>query len=80
MAGNKSSLELRPSNSDSTNMFQYDIKTHLPYRDVMIENKDFYNNSGYVLVADREWVVRVAYEPLVRGFFCPHIRDIPMRV
>ena len=69
MARDKSSSQLRPPISDLTNIFRYDIKTHLSYRDVMIENKDFYNNSGYILLADREWVVGLAWKPLVRGNF-----------
>ena len=61
MAGDKPSLESRPPKSDSTNVFQHDIKTHLPYRDVMgYKDKDLYNNSGYALVADREWAIGVA--------------------
>jgi len=76
MAGDESSLQPRPHIVDSEEIFQYDIKTHLPYRDVMRENKDL-RDSGSI-VADREWVVGVT--SLVRGFFCPHSWEIPMRV
>jgi len=56
---NTSSLQSRPPIVDSTNIFQYDIETHLPYRDVMMENEDLYD-SNYIL-ADREWVVGVTF-------------------
>ena len=65
MAGDGSSLQSRPHIVDSEENFQYDIKTHLPYRDVMMENKDL-RDSGSV-VADREWVVGV--KSSVRGCF-----------
>jgi len=52
-------LQSRPPIVDSTNIFQYDIETHLPYRDVMMENEDLYD-SNYIL-ADREWVVGVTF-------------------
>jgi len=64
MAGNKSSFQSKPPTVDSTNVFQYDIKTHLPYRDVMIENKELYE-STYIR-AEREWVVGVTF--VVCGF------------
>ena len=67
MAGDKPSFQSRPPISDLTNIFQYDIKTHLSYRDVMIENKDFYKNSDYIVLADREWVVGLTWKPLVRA-------------
>ena len=62
MTGDKSSLQSRPPVVDSRNIFQYDIETHLSYRDVMIQNEDLYKSS--YIVADREWVVGV-----VSGFF-----------
>jgi len=66
MAGETSSLQSRPPivDSESTKIFQYDIETHLPYRDVMMENEDSYDGD---LVANREWVVVV--KTLVRGVF-----------
>ena len=64
-AGNKSSFQSRPPIVDSTNIFQYDIETHLPYHNVMIENEDLYKST--YIVADREWVVGVTFP--VRGFF-----------
>ena len=67
-AGDKSSLQSRPPVVDPTNIFQCDIETHLPYRDVMIQNEDLYKSS--YIVADREWVVGV-----VSGFFV-HILEI----
>ena len=71
-----SPLQSRPPIVDSNNIFQYDIETHLPYREVMMENdNDSYNGD---IVADREWVVVVRTS--VRGFFCQHSWDIPMRV
>ena len=76
IAGDKSSLQSRPPIVNSANIFQYDIETHLPYRDVTIKNKDLYGST--YIVADREWVVGVTFP--VRGFFCPHSLDIPMRV
>jgi len=63
MAGPKSSLQWPPF--DSIKKFQYSIETHLPYRDVMMENKDLYQSDD--IVADREWVVGVP--AVVRGFF-----------
>ena len=66
MAGETSSLQSRPPivDSESTKIFQYDIETHLPYRDVMMENEDSYDGD---LVANREWVVVI--KTLVRGVF-----------
>jgi uncharacterized membrane protein len=55
MAGDKSSFQSRPPIVDSTKLFQYDIKTHLPYRDVVMEKQDL-NECAYILV-DREWVI-----------------------
>ena len=65
VAGDKSSLQSRPPVIDSVSVFQYDIKTHLPYRDVVTQNKDLYE-STYIL-ADREWAVGA--KVLVRRFF-----------
>jgi len=59
MTEDKSSLQSRPPIVDSANTFQYDIETHLPYRDVTIKDKDL-RGSAYI-VADREWVVGVAF-------------------
>jgi len=64
MAGDEPSLQSRPPIVDSKGIFRYDIKTQLPYRDVMMENKDL--RDSYCIVADREWVVGVT--SLVRGF------------
>jgi len=50
---------------NSMEQFQYGIGTHLPYRDVMMENKVLYQSTYNV--ADREWVVGIT--SLVRGFF-----------
>jgi len=62
---NTSLLQSRPPIVDSNNIFQYDIETHLPYHEVMMENdNDSYNGD---IVADREWVVVVRTS--VRGFF-----------
>src|SRR5712691_4488426 len=52
MPGHKSSL--RSSLPFDSTRFQYDIQTHLPYRDVMVEKKDLYQSD--CIVADREWV------------------------
>ena len=57
MGGDKPLLQLRPPIVDSTNIFQYDIETHLPYREVMMQNSDLCG-STYV-VAEREWVIGV---------------------
>jgi hypothetical protein len=65
MAGDKSSLQSKPPIVDSISVFQYDIKTHLPYRDVVMRNRDLYE-STYIL-ADREWAVGA--KMLVREFF-----------
>ena len=65
MAVDISSLQSRPSIVDSAKIFQYDIKTHRPYRDVVIEKQDL--NESVFILADREWVVGV--RNLVRGFF-----------
>ena len=54
MAGDKSLVQSRPSIVDSTKLFQYDIETHLPYRDVVMEKQDL-NKFAYIL-ADREWL------------------------
>jgi len=51
MAGDELSLQSRPPIIDSKEVFQNDIKTHLPYCDVMIENKDLCDSS--YIVADR---------------------------
>ena len=67
IVGDKPSLQSRPPIVDSTKIFQYDIETHLPYRDVMVPNEDLYE-SGYI-VADREWFVRVSFP--VSGFVIP---------
>jgi len=64
MAGDKSSLQSRTPIVASEKIFQYDIETHLPYRDVTITNKDLYGST--YIVADREWVVGVTFP--VRGF------------
>jgi len=56
MPGTKSSLQSRTP-FHSTWEISYDIETHLPYRDVMMENEDS-SQSDYI-VADREWVVRL---------------------
>ena len=69
MAGDKSPSRSRPPIVDSANIFQYDIETHLPYHDVMMENKDLYEST--YIVADREWVVGVTFPVLVRRFFVP---------
>ena len=76
MAGDRSLLQLRPPIVDSTNIFQYDIKTHLSYRDVMMQNKDLCGSS-YIL-ADREWVIAISNS--VRVFFCSRSSDILTRV
>jgi len=64
MPGTKSARQSRPP-FDSIRKLKYDIETHLPYRDVMMEKEDLYQ-SAYI-VADREWVVGVTL--LVRGYF-----------
>jgi hypothetical protein len=62
MAGDKSSFPSRPPIVHSAQIFQYDkpfqydINTHLPYRDVVMK-KDL-NGFTYIL-ADREWVIGV---------------------
>jgi len=65
MAGDESSLQSMAHNIVSKKVFQYDIKTHLPYCDVMIENKDLCD-SGYI-VADREWAIGVTLLGLEAG-------------
>ena len=64
MPGDTPLSQPRPPVVNSAKMFQYDIETRLPYRDVMFENGHL-TYSGYI-VADREWVVGVT--SLVRGF------------
>jgi len=71
MPGHKSSL--RSSLPFDLKRLQYDIETHLPYRDVMMENNLY---QSYYIVANREWVVGVPTF-MVRGF-CPHIWNIPV--
>jgi hypothetical protein len=58
MAGDQSLLQPRPPIVDSTNIFQYDIKTHLSYRDVTMQNKDLCGSS--YIIADREWVIAIS--------------------
>ena len=65
MAGDKPSLQSRPLTVDPIGVFQYDVKTHMPYRDVVMQNKDLYE-STYIL-ADREWAVGA--KEVVRRFF-----------
>ena len=67
MPGNKSLLQSRPTIVHLSDIFQYDIETHLPYRDVMMGDKDLYQAT--CIMADREWVVGVRYPYVVRGFF-----------
>jgi len=59
ISGHKSSL---PSHAwpsmDSITKLKYDIETHLPYRDVMVED-DIYSFPYIRVVANREWVVGV---------------------
>ena len=73
----KSSVQSRPPTVDPTNVFQYDIKTYLPYRDGKVDIKDLYE-SAYI-VADREWVVGITH--LVRGCLSSLFNwDIPMQI
>ena len=69
MAGDKSSVRSsvrsRPPTVDPTNVFQYNIEAHLPYRDGKLDIKDLYEST--YIVADREWVVGITDS--VREFF-----------
>jgi len=65
MTGSTSLVQSRPPIVHLPDIFQYDIETHLPHRDVMMENEDLYKST--YIVADREWVVGVTFP--VRGFF-----------
>jgi len=57
IAGNKSLLQSRPPIVDSQSVFQYDIDTHLPYRELMANHLDF---SRFDRVkADREWIIGI---------------------
>jgi hypothetical protein len=67
-AEDRSSLQSQSPTLISAEVFQHDVKTHLQYRDVVMDEMNLYNYA--YIVADREWVVRVG--PLVRGF-CVHI-------
>ena len=63
-------LQTRAPPFISTEAFQHNVETNLPYRDVVMDEINLYNRA--YIVADREWVVRV--EPSVRGF-CVHMAD-----
>lgn len=54
----------------SAEVFQHNIETNLPYRDVVMDEISLYGRA--YIVADREWVVRVG--PQVREF-CVHMVD-----
>jgi len=68
IAGIKSLLQSRPPIVDSET-FQYDIETHLPYREVTIKGKDPHASPASEIVANREWFVEITYPDEVRRFF-----------
>ncbi len=59
-----SSLQSRSPTLISAAVFQYNVETHLPYRDFVIDKMNLFDYAH--IVVDREWVVRVEFS--VCGF------------